>query len=501
MRILLDLRMVEPNTPGRPDQLIDSPAASSSSSDPPDPLMPTNISSREGINYEVPSNYVPYLTHQPSLDEIKRQDQASKAGSSLYPSTVMHSRTKAWSRDPGSYHREFYEGPATSTRVKMENEPSRTSIYDYGISTAEDDTTPGYALHEQSIYETCYGLYRDERSEDEDRGGRVSTPKEDPKRGQNKNKRSHPPAAPSTPLRRKKSKNQLSNPGRLGTKHGKGGLDTVSEGEQSLQMPLLDSRSLLHFFRSPEAASKRSRRDSDTELSDTGDRRQGNEATDEPGRFLNIPPMPMPSTLIHTKKVEATPGLIRTSEIGHGTAPEYFYGGAYANREREPEPAILEIVGDLGLVASDQWTEDELKQSRRLVAFERQQDGRVLKLSHKVISQQEYEEQHSESDTVVSCIWDRRSKTCFITSADVLSIMECLVGVPFYMTEKNRLRRNLEYARPQTVSKSGEFSQLFDLIMSYNEPRPRKIIKDTKVIKWSLLAKALHKLISKYSTL
>lgn len=409
------------------------------------------------------------------------------------------------------YHREYYEGggpPANSPPAKLEKEQIRAPMYEYGMgATEEGPSVPVYTLQETSSYETCYGLYRENGSSDGEKGEKTVIPKSDGRIIKTKNKRSHAAIAPRTPLRSKKSKSHLGAVNRLRGQINKASLENnpLPEAEHGLQMPLLDSRSLLNFFRSPDGGSKRSQRDSDQELSDTGDREHDNETTtaNEPGarRFMNMLPMPMASHLISSEKADTTPRLIRTSEIGRKSPPDYLYGGAYTNKDRDPEPAILEIIGDLGLVVSEQWSDEEVEQSRRLVAFERQQVGRVLRLSHKVVSQQVYEEEYGEDDTVVSCIWDRHSKTCYITSADVLSIMECLVGAPFYMTEKNRLRRNLEYARPQTVSKSGEFSQLFKLIMSYNEPRPRKIVKDTKVIKWDLLGKSLHKLISKYSTI
>lgn len=110
----------------------------------------------------------------------------------------------------------------------------------------------------------------------------------------------------------------------------------------------------------------------------------------------------------------------------------------------------------------------------------------------------------------------------------------------FSVEEKNRIRRNLEGFKPFTVSKTKstnsssvptnstitapllnptttstsnagstvaipttdkEMENFFRLIMSYKEPRPRKIEKDLKVFPWKVLSDCLEKILNKFVSL
>lgn len=87
---------------------------------------------------------------------------------------------------------------------------------------------------------------------------------------------------------------------------------------------------------------------------------------------------------------------------------------------------------------------------------------------------------------------------CYITSVDIIYLLEAIVGNRFSVEEKNRIRRNLEGFKPMTVSKSKSNSGFFSLIMGFPHPRPRNIEKDVKVFSWKLLKKALEKIVGKY---
>ena len=90
-------------------------------------------------------------------------------------------------------------------------------------------------------------------------------------------------------------------------------------------------------------------------------------------------------------------------------------------------------------------------------------------------------------------------KECYVTSVDTIFLLESLVAVRFTVEEKNRIRRNLEGFKPQTVSKAKpEREEFFKIIMGFPNPKPRNIEKDVKVFPWKILALALKKIIGKY---
>ncbi|KAF8626860.1 hypothetical protein AX15_004680 [Amanita polypyramis BW_CC] len=156
---------------------------------------------------------------------------------------------------------------------------------------------------------------------------------------------------------------------------------------------------------------------------------------------------------------------------------------------------ILDLVTPLNSICTG-WTPAEFQAGRRLVRFGKVQDGRRLVVSCEPISQEEY----CEQDTVISCIYREESDTCFVTSVDVIYLLERLTNGEFPVEEKNRIRRNLEGLRPTTVSKHKPgYEDFFQRIMEFPDPKPRNIEKDLKVFKWNLLGQALEKILSKYS--
>ncbi|KAJ3508882.1 hypothetical protein NLJ89_g5518 [Agrocybe chaxingu] len=124
------------------------------------------------------------------------------------------------------------------------------------------------------------------------------------------------------------------------------------------------------------------------------------------------------------------------------------------------------------------------------------QDGRRLIVSCEPILQEDY----CDSDSVISCIYREETDTCFVTSVDVIYLLERLTNGEFPVEEKNRIRRNLEGLRPTTVSKHKPgFGEFFQRIMEFPDPKPRNIEKDLKVFDWNLLGQALEKILAKYS--
>lgn len=141
------------------------------------------------------------------------------------------------------------------------------------------------------------------------------------------------------------------------------------------------------------------------------------------------------------------------------------------------------------------WDKEEMKTGRRLVRFSGKLEDFCLKISSRCIKQEEY----SEGDSVISCIYRRDTGKCYVTSVDIICLLESLVGESFEIEEKNRIRRNLEGFRPKTVSKNRAGSEdFFQQIMDFPSPKPRNIEKDVKVFDWNILPQALDKIISKY---
>ncbi|GBE81383.1 hypothetical protein SCP_0311120 [Sparassis crispa] len=159
------------------------------------------------------------------------------------------------------------------------------------------------------------------------------------------------------------------------------------------------------------------------------------------------------------------------------------------------ERAHLEILTPFDSMCKD-WDEEELRSSRRLVRFTRVQEGFTIKVSCERVRIKEY----TEGDVVISCIYRAETDHCFVTSVDIIYLLEHLVGEEFDIEEKNRIRRNLEGFRPQTISKNRvESNDFFTQIMGFPPPKPRNIEKDLKVFEWKILSQALVKIIAKYS--
>ncbi|KAJ8488184.1 hypothetical protein ONZ45_g14042 [Pleurotus djamor] len=156
---------------------------------------------------------------------------------------------------------------------------------------------------------------------------------------------------------------------------------------------------------------------------------------------------------------------------------------------------ILQLLTPLENMVLD-WTAEERRQGRRLVKFRKVQEGRTLIVSCEPITLEEYR----ETDTVISCILRPETDACFVTSVDIIALLEKLTNDEFPVDEKNRIRRNLEGLRPITVSKHKRgFERFFQRIMGFPHPKPRNIEKDVKVFAWELLNQALYKILSKYT--
>ena len=155
---------------------------------------------------------------------------------------------------------------------------------------------------------------------------------------------------------------------------------------------------------------------------------------------------------------------------------------------------ILDIASPVEAMAGD-WAEEEIKHGRRLIRFYSRFDGQKLTVTCERIKQEDY----VEGDAVISCIYRVDTNSCYVTSVDIICLLENLSNAPFAIEEKNRIRRNLEGFRPKTVSKNRSGTEdFFQQIMDFPAPKPRNIEKDVKVFDWAVLPQALDKILSKY---
>jgi len=209
----------------------------------------------------------------------------------------------------------------------------------------------------------------------------------------------------------------------------------------------------------------------------TSIRRRSNNPTPPPTGSSSSPQR---NTRLHRRM--KTQSLVRTKQ------------SSSQKEELYAQTPVLDLITPLADICTG-WTTSEVTAGRRLVRFTKIQDGRRLIVSCEPITQEDY----CESDSVISCIYRTESDTCYVTSVDVIYLLERLTNGEFPVEEKNRIRRNLEGLRPTTVSKHKPgFGDFFQRIMEFPDPKPRNIEKDLKVFDWNLLGQALEKILSKY---
>jgi hypothetical protein len=164
----------------------------------------------------------------------------------------------------------------------------------------------------------------------------------------------------------------------------------------------------------------------------------------------------------------------------------------YDNKtDGDHDPVLLELDGDLRGLGRN-LTEEELARRRRLVRFIREEDGSTIRLSFYPIHEDDYKEEFF----VISCIYREDSHDTWFTSVDIMRLIE-FISQEECNHEKGRLRRNLEFLRPTTVSRMVR-PHLFTMVMEFPTPKPRTIEKSIKLFKWSSLVVGLHKVMEKY---
>ncbi|KAG8998426.1 hypothetical protein FRB94_006894 [Tulasnella sp. JGI-2019a] len=162
-------------------------------------------------------------------------------------------------------------------------------------------------------------------------------------------------------------------------------------------------------------------------------------------------------------------------------------------REATALAVVLNIHGDVRSMSSG-WSAEELACRRRLVQFWRHTEGNVVNVHFCSIKPEEYD----DSRVVVSCIYREDVDKCYITSFDLIRLLEGIIGTVCNIDEKNRIRRNVHHIEHDTISKSKPYhEEFFDLLMSFPVPMPRRNVRDLKAFRWEFLPEALHAIIDK----
>ncbi|EGV62036.1 hypothetical protein CANTEDRAFT_135965 [Yamadazyma tenuis ATCC 10573] len=184
---------------------------------------------------------------------------------------------------------------------------------------------------------------------------------------------------------------------------------------------------------------------------------------------------------------DSLPRLVRTSSLH----PEFIR----QNLGLVNTPIKLLFDKDTSTV-TENWTEEEVRQQRRLVKFEFVSlTNADFLVNFKPIPKSEF----TNDTPIISCIYWQEKDLHIVTSVDIILLLEFLIQQSFSIEEKNRIRRNLQSLQPLTITRSNKnYERFFQLIMSMEDPRPRNIEKDLKVFKWTDLCSALNKVISKY---
>lgn len=165
----------------------------------------------------------------------------------------------------------------------------------------------------------------------------------------------------------------------------------------------------------------------------------------------------------------------------------------------------LIINGDLGSMA-DNWTAEEQKVGRRLVRFERHRFGSVVELTFKMQPLKSLSEGEMMPD-IISCVeWPQDRRGHFVTSFDILKLVEYVLEISMNTEVKNRARRNMASIASQTLARAGMEldsaddldEDVFTMVMGFDDPKPRSIEKSIKVYDWYDLADCLSRILSRF---
>ncbi|KAF5229503.1 hypothetical protein FANTH_14179 [Fusarium anthophilum] len=153
---------------------------------------------------------------------------------------------------------------------------------------------------------------------------------------------------------------------------------------------------------------------------------------------------------------------------------------------------------------AENWTTEELDNRRRIVLFHRKPMGSHKESKVEAICRPVGTKQRIMNCICISCIWWDERGECYVTSVDIIRLLEQLF-VPsncFSAKEKALIHRELDKLHPQIVYKTKPDTQeFFKTIMGFPDPKPFSLGEDVKVFQCENLDSALENIIRSYTVL
>lgn len=148
----------------------------------------------------------------------------------------------------------------------------------------------------------------------------------------------------------------------------------------------------------------------------------------------------------------------------------------------------------LTVIATGFWTRQEKESGRRVIKFLVSHRSQELCIRPSIHTKQGSDSDCS--DHLVSCIFYPEKHQYVITTVDIIRLLSYVADAKFSISDKNRIRRNLQVFKPATVLRSSSF---FRRVMEYSNPPARSIEKKFKVLEFELVYSVLRKIVPKYS--
>lgn len=141
------------------------------------------------------------------------------------------------------------------------------------------------------------------------------------------------------------------------------------------------------------------------------------------------------------------------------------------------------------------WNSKECEEKRRIVRTSKSQEGAQINLNFDPLPEGKWE----PNMICMSCIfWEGKH---YFTCVDFVDWHESIIEAKLDGSKKRRIRRNLDCFKAQIVPKADpEWKGLFDLIMEFPLPRPRKTAIDVNLFEWKDIEKAMTKIFGIYTT-
>ncbi|KAF5863911.1 hypothetical protein ETB97_009018 [Aspergillus alliaceus] len=143
------------------------------------------------------------------------------------------------------------------------------------------------------------------------------------------------------------------------------------------------------------------------------------------------------------------------------------------------------------------WAKEEITQLRRIVRFYcYYRDTNCIRVGILPVSGH----QETASSMCVSCIYWHSRGDYFITSVDIIRLLQYLLQRSIPPAERSRIRQNLKTIRSRVVSRhEQETSQLAETIEAFEYPKAIGAPKAIKIFHWKDLEFALTRICKNYS--